>query len=128
MADEDKFNLYKSSSLLIEMLLGLNSEKIFVASSKFLPITNKNFFDEKIFLKNFNSLSIHSVHTFSSLRMGEIQTETDSYGKLRNSTNIYITDSSLIPSPPGVNPQGILMTLVHRNINSLIDMNAFSNI
>jgi choline dehydrogenase-like flavoprotein len=60
--------------------------------------------------------------------MGEIQTETDSYGKLRNSTNIYITDSSLIPSPPGVNPQGILMTLVHRNINSLIDMNAFSNI
>lgn len=128
MADEDKFNLYKSSSLLIEMLLGLNSEKIFVASSKFLPITNKNFFDEKIFLKNFNSLSIHSVHTFSSLRMGEIQTETDSYGKLRNSTNIYITDSSLIPSPPGVNPQGILMTLVHRNINSLIDINAFSNI
>ena len=127
MTDEDKFNLYKSSNLLIDMLLGLNSEKIFMASSKFLPITNKNSFDEKIFLKYFNSLSIHSVHTFSSLRMGEVQTETDSLGRLNNSTNIFIADSSIIPSPPGVNPQGILMTLVHRNINSLIDINAFAN-
>ena len=41
MTDEDKFNLYKSSNLLIDMLLGLDSEKIFMASSKFLPITNK---------------------------------------------------------------------------------------
>lgn len=121
----DKENLYLSTSLLIKMLLSQDCEKLFLATSKLTPITNEKDFDRITFLKIFNSLSLHSVHTFSSLRMGETNTETDSYGKLKNVKNVFVADASIIPSPPGVNPQGILMTLVSRNINYSLENNLF---
>jgi len=107
------------------MLLDLNSEKVLIASSAFLPILNHEILNETRFFQNLKKLSLHSVHTFSSMRMGEKNSETDSFGKLRNTKNVYIADSSIIPSPPGVNPQGILMTLVNRNFRLLMEKNEF---
>ena len=57
--------------------------------------------------------------------MGETNSETDSYGKLKNVKNVFVADASIIPSPPGVNPQGILMTLVSRNIMYSLENNLF---
>ena len=125
LTNDDKLNLYNSTKLLVKMLLDLNSEKVLISSSAFLPILNHEILDETRFFQNLKKLSLHSVHTFSSMRMGEINSETDSFGKLRNTKNVYIADSSIIPSPPGVNPQGILMTLVNRNFRLLMEKNEF---
>tara|TARA_X000000368_G_scaffold336854_1_gene274625 strand:+ start:2041 stop:3456 length:1416 start_codon:yes stop_codon:yes gene_type:complete len=123
--EKDKENLYLSTSMLVKMLLSQDCEKLFLATSKLSPITKGKDLDRKIFLKLFNSLSLHSVHTFSSLRMGEKNSETDSYGKLKNTKNVFVADASIIPSPPGVNPQGIMMTLVSRNIMYSLENNLF---
>jgi choline dehydrogenase-like flavoprotein len=58
-----------------------------------------------------------SIHVFSSCPMGEDLTRcaTNSYGKVHGFKNIYISDASLIPEAPGVNPQGSIMALAYRN-------------
>ena len=66
------------------------------------------------FPKNANPFSIH---IFSSCPMGEDKSRcaTDSYGKIHGYENVYISDASLIPEAPGVNPQGSIMALAYRN-------------
>lgn len=65
---------------------------------------------------------LSSIHLFSSVPMGKTdQFPLDSFGKLKDSNeNIYINDSSMLPSPTGVNPQGIIMALAKRNVTNFI--------
>ena len=45
----------------------------------------------------------------------------DSYGKLKiEDSNIYINDSSILPSTTGVNPQGIIMAIAKRNVANFL--------
>lgn len=65
-----------------------------------------------------DSTSIMTIHLFSSCPMGENQDicAADSFGKVFGYDGLYINDGSLIPSAPGVNPQGTIMTIARRNI------------
>lgn len=69
------------------------------------------------------SASLMTVHTFSSLPMGEGRGyhPTDSFGKLRAVDGIHVGDASLIPSAPGINPQGLVMALAARNARHFLD-------
>ncbi|MCB1194176.1 MAG: GMC family oxidoreductase [Leptospiraceae bacterium] len=62
---------------------------------------------------------ISTIHVFSSCPMGEDKEKcaVNSYGKLHGYSNIYINDSSMLPGPPGVNPQGTIMAIVRRNVD-----------
>jgi choline dehydrogenase-like flavoprotein len=61
--------------------------------------------------------NLMTVHLFSSCPMGEDRTRcaTDSFGKVHGLENLYVSDASLLCSPPGVNPQGSIMALARRN-------------
>jgi len=61
--------------------------------------------------------SVTSVHVFSSCPMGEDEGKcaTDSYGRVRGAEHLYISDASLLCTPTGVNPQGTVMAISHRN-------------
>lgn len=63
-------------------------------------------------------LNLVSIHAFSSCPMGERDDlcAVDSYGKLRGFDNVYVNDASILPSAPGVNPQGPLMAIALRNL------------
>lgn len=67
--------------------------------------------------------NITSIHLFSSCPMGEDTRlcATDSFGKIHGYKNIYINDASMLPSPPGVNPQGTIMALALRNITVFLE-------
>ncbi len=39
----------------------------------------------------------------------------DSFGKVRDAEALYIADASLLCTPTGVNPQGTVMAISHRN-------------
>ena len=39
----------------------------------------------------------------------------DSHGKLFGFDNVWLSDASIIPDAPGVNPQGTVMALAYRN-------------
>ena len=66
--------------------------------------------------------AISTIHLFSSCPMGEAPNcPTDSFGKLKDAENVWINDASLMPSSPGVNPQGTLLAIGYRNIEHFLN-------
>ena len=47
---------------------------------------------------------------------------TNSYGKIFGHDNLFINDGSLIPSAPGVNPQGTIMAIARRNVHHFLGL------
>jgi choline dehydrogenase-like flavoprotein len=67
--------------------------------------------------------NLMTVHLFSSCPMGEDQRQcaVDSFGQVHGHPNLYVSDASLLCSPPGVNPQGSIMALARRNALRFLD-------
>jgi choline dehydrogenase-like flavoprotein len=61
--------------------------------------------------------NLMTVHLTSSVRMGEDRARTgaDSFGRVWGFENLRISDASLVPDAPGVNPQGTIMAIAARN-------------
>ena len=68
-------------------------------------------------------MSLSTVHAFSSCPMGENENicAVDSFGKVHGFENLYISDASIIPDAPGVNPQGTIMALALRNAKHFLE-------
>lgn len=66
---------------------------------------------------------ITSVHIFSSCPMGakEAICAADSFGRVYGADGLYIADASLLCGPTGVNPQGTVMAIAHRNVTHAIE-------
>jgi choline dehydrogenase-like flavoprotein len=67
--------------------------------------------------------NVMSIHLFSSCPMGEDRTRcvADSFGCIHDVPGIIVADASLLPGPPGVNPQGSIMAIVRRNTVRLLE-------
>ncbi len=61
--------------------------------------------------------SVMTVHLCSTVPMGEDTAKcgADSFGRVHGTTNVWVNDASLLPTAPGVNPQGTVMALAIRN-------------
>ena len=68
--------------------------------------------------------SLMTIHLFSSCPMGENREicAANSFGKVFDVDNLYINDGSIIPSAPGVNPQGTIMAIARRNIHNFLNL------
>ena len=66
----------------------------------------------------FGKTNLMTIHLFSSCPMGENyrRCATDSFGRVHFQNNLHISDASLIPTAPGVNPQGTVMACARRNV------------
>ena len=69
--------------------------------------------------------NLMTIHLFSSCRMGEnaLLCPVDSFGRVRSVANLHVADASLLPSAPGVNPQGSVMAFARRNALHFADAN-----
>ncbi len=66
--------------------------------------------------------SLMTVHLFSSVPMGErADCPADSFGRVKGVPGLYVNDASLLPTAPGVNPQGSIMAIAGRNVARWID-------
>lgn len=65
-----------------------------------------------------------TIHLFSSCPMGEdpARCVTDSFGRFRGGDGLFINDASLLPSAPGVNPQGTIMAFARRNVHRWLEL------
>ncbi len=63
------------------------------------------------------SAKLMTVHLCSSVPMGERRDRcpADSYGRIRGVAGLRVNDASLLPSAPGINPQGTIMAIAARN-------------
>jgi choline dehydrogenase-like flavoprotein len=71
------------------------------------------------------STNLMTIHLFSSCRMGEKTAlcPVDSFGRVRGVSNLHVADASILPSAPGVNPQGSVMAFARRNAIHFADSN-----
>jgi choline dehydrogenase-like flavoprotein len=63
------------------------------------------------------ALSLVTVHAFSSCPAGERRDRcaVDSFGRVYGLDNLRISDASMLPDSPGVNPQATVMAMARRN-------------
>jgi len=61
--------------------------------------------------------SVMTVHLCSTIPMGGDLTRcgADSFGRVHGTDNVWVNDASLLPTAPGVNPQGTVMAFAIRN-------------
>jgi choline dehydrogenase-like flavoprotein len=66
--------------------------------------------------------SVMTVHLCSTVPMGEHPDRcgADSFGRVHGHQNVYVNDASLLPTAPGVNPQGTVMAFAVRNARHFI--------
>lgn len=62
-------------------------------------------------------LDLMSIHLFSSASPSHPHAENDSFGRLNNVENLVITDGSIVPSAPCVNPQATIMAFARRALD-----------
>lgn len=66
--------------------------------------------------------SVMTVHLTGTVPMGQDRRRAgaDSYGCVHGALNLRVNDASLLPWAPGVNPQGVLMAIAHRNAEHFV--------
>lgn len=65
--------------------------------------------------------ALMTIHLFASCPMGETEFQpVNSLGKLKGWDNIRIADGSVLPTAPGVNPQGTIMALAMRTAEAFL--------
>ena len=69
-------------------------------------------------------MNLMSIHLFSSASPLRKNAENDSFGKINAVSNVYITDASLVPSAPCVNPQATIMALAKRSADHFFTLKA----
>lgn len=118
LSAEDIWNLSRGLARLSSLLLQGGAVELFPAVSGVSPITKPveaiRWLDDRL---DGRACNLTTVHAFSSCPIGERRDRTgaDSFGKVHGYENLFINDASMIPDSPGVNPQGTIMTLAHRN-------------
>ena len=67
--------------------------------------------------------NLMTIHLFSSCPLGENRRKcvADSFGRVHGAANLWIADGSLLPGPPGVNPQGTILAIARRNALHFLD-------
>jgi choline dehydrogenase-like flavoprotein len=65
--------------------------------------------------------SVMTVHLAGTVPMGENgRAGADSFGRVHGAEHLHVNDASLLPWAPGVNPQGTLMAVAHRNVEHFL--------
>lgn len=66
--------------------------------------------------------SIMTVHLMGSARMGGDASSSacDSWGRVHGVGGLRVNDASLFPEAVGVNPQGTVMAIAHRNVQEML--------
>jgi choline dehydrogenase-like flavoprotein len=75
----------------------------------------------------YNDLVLYSDHTSGGNQFGADSKRgaTDSSGRVFGTKNVYVADSSLFPTAPGVNPSWTIMALAHQiAMNILVEQPA----
>jgi choline dehydrogenase-like flavoprotein len=118
LSSEDIRHLSKGLARLSTLLLAGGAKTVLPGVTGLPAITTPEdairWLDELLPAK---ALSLTTVHAFSSCPMGERSDRcaVDSYGRVHGFENLFVNDASILPDSPGVNPQGSVMGVAHRN-------------
>ena len=123
VTNQDLSVLGEGLERLCRLLLKAGAIKLFPSLQGYSPIKHIEDLDKLQKMLPQKKTNLSTIHLFGSCPMGEAkrQCAVDSYGKLHDYNNIYLNDSSILPSPPSVNPQGTIMALAQRNTMKFLE-------
>lgn len=117
LSAEDLRDLATSLRRLTKMLLASGAKAVYPCIAAARPITGEDELSTIPGALLADRSNLMTIHLFSSCPMGEDRERcaANSMGQVHGMENLYINDASLIPTAPGVNPQGTVMALARRN-------------
>ena len=131
------YNLTKNDNkLLIDGSMKLNelmsasgaSHRIINYENRTFPkisVKDPNWNMESLVAKELKLSNLSTIHIYGSCPMGNSSANSacNEFGKIWDTENLYINDSSILPDMLGVNPQGTIMALAIRNARKMIEAN-----
>ncbi len=119
----DLYDLSIALRRLCQMLFAAGAVELFPSISGIEPLTHPGQISRLPHPLPRQASNLMSIHVFSSCPMGEDQrvAACDSFGRIHGLRGLSVHDASLICTAPGVNPQGTVMALAHRNTSQYID-------
>ncbi|MDR1910882.1 MAG: GMC family oxidoreductase N-terminal domain-containing protein [Helicobacteraceae bacterium] len=107
----DLKNLSIALKKLCEVLFAAGADALYPTIGGIKPLTERADIDKIPDILPVKQSALMTIHLTSSMI-----DFIDQWGALKSAKNLFISDASILPSAPGVNPQGVLLSLVRRNI------------
>ncbi len=117
LTEKDRRNLATGLHKLAEALFAAGATKLFPSLTNGPQLNCEGCLSKLPEVLSDGCANLMTIHLFSSAPMGEDKSRcaTDSFGRVRGFSNLFINDASLLCTAPGVNPQGSIMAIVRRN-------------
>lgn len=117
LSDADRAELGTALRELCRCLLAAGAEALYPSIAGMSPVTTESQV-RAIGPVPEGRTSLMTIHLFSTNPMGENRARcaVDSLGRVHGEKDLWVADASLLPGPPGVNPQGTLMAIARRNV------------
>jgi len=117
VTQRERENLGKGIKALTRVLLAAGAMRVFTGLSDNRVIESLRQTDKLDNTLPAGFSNIMTVHLMSSCPMGEDQRKAavNSWGRVHGHAGLYVSDVSTLCTSPGVNPQGTIMALAHRN-------------
>ena len=122
LADSDLSRLARGLTHLAELLFAAGAVELYPSISDAPSLRSVRDIGNLWGLVGRANLNLMTIHLFSTIGMGEDDSETgaDSHGRVWGVENLRVNDTSLLPDAPGVNPQGVVMAFAARNCDHFL--------
>jgi len=117
LAEVDLADLALAMKHLCRCLFAAGAQALYPSVIGLAPLTSLNDLDRLPAFLPPDRTNLMTIHLFSSCPLGENREEcvADSFGRVHGEQKLWLADGSLLPGPPGVNPQGTILALARRN-------------
>lgn len=121
--DNDMLILGEAIKKLCLLLFKAGATELYPSISGLTPLQNIGDIDKIPNVLDKNSTSIMTIHLMASCPMGEDKSKcaVDSYGQVHGADGLYITDTSILCTSLGFNPQGTTLAIIRRNVLKFLE-------
>jgi hypothetical protein len=122
LARDDYARLSDGLEKLCKLLFTAGALEIFLPIRRLAPVTSIEQLQNSLARLADLNPEVTAIHLFGSCPLGgdAERFPLEPYGKLRQVSNLFVNDASMLPGTTGVNPQGTVMAVAMRNVQAFL--------
>ncbi len=118
----DIIRLSQGMAKLAEVLLASGAKRLYPSARGGKPVQTLRDMEQINLISTIKRARLMTIHLAGTCRMGQDRDAvTDSFGRVHGVNGLYVNDCSVLPSTPGVNPQGTVMAIAYRNAVKMVE-------